>query len=216
MPRKPKKFHFIYKTECKTTGKFYIGMHSTDNLNDGYIGSGKILRRSIAKHGREDHVLSILLFCNNRTELKFQEKMIVNEDLLKDEFCMNLKQGGEGGSDSNSLSAESRLKISLANKGKGHKNWSDFSKSKLSQYRTGRKNSEETKLKISIANTGKKRSEEFKAKVSETLKRNSEQIAERQRAAISGRHFYNNGVKTILTFDTDKRLLDTIWKKGKL
>jgi hypothetical protein len=32
--------HFIYKTIHKN-GKYYIGRHSTDNINDGYIGSGR-------------------------------------------------------------------------------------------------------------------------------------------------------------------------------
>jgi len=32
--------HFIYKTTHKN-GKYYVGRHSTDNINDGYIGSGE-------------------------------------------------------------------------------------------------------------------------------------------------------------------------------
>lgn len=35
--------HFIYKTTHKN-GKYYIGRHSTENLNDGYIGSGKWIK----------------------------------------------------------------------------------------------------------------------------------------------------------------------------
>jgi hypothetical protein len=31
--------HFIYKT-THTNGKYYIGRHSTENVNDGYVGSG--------------------------------------------------------------------------------------------------------------------------------------------------------------------------------
>lgn len=39
-----RKFHFIYKiTRNDDSGRFYIGLHSTDNLNDGYFGSGQVL-----------------------------------------------------------------------------------------------------------------------------------------------------------------------------
>jgi hypothetical protein len=37
------KYHIIYKTTNLINGKIYVGMHSTDNLNDGYLGSGWIL-----------------------------------------------------------------------------------------------------------------------------------------------------------------------------
>jgi hypothetical protein len=63
MPRKQKRYHYIYKTTCQVTDKFYVGMHSTNNLEDGYLGSGKILGYSIAKHGRENHKREILEFC---------------------------------------------------------------------------------------------------------------------------------------------------------
>lgn len=97
MPRKQKKFHYIYKTTNNLSGKYYLGMHSTDNLDDDYIGSGKILWYSINKYGRENHSKEILEYCKNRKELSKRESEIVNEALLKDSMCMNLKYGGEGG-----------------------------------------------------------------------------------------------------------------------
>lgn len=72
-------------------------MHSTDNLNDGYIGSGKRLWFSINYHGKENHSKEILEFCNSRAELKKREEEIVNEQLLKEDLCMNLMTGGQGG-----------------------------------------------------------------------------------------------------------------------
>ena len=92
-----RKYHYIYKTTCVITKKFYIGMHSTDNLKDGYIGSGKKLWYSINKHGKENHVCKILEFLPDRSSLKVREMEIVNEDLIGDKMCMNLQLGGGGG-----------------------------------------------------------------------------------------------------------------------
>jgi len=41
--------------------------------------------------------MEILEFLPDRSSLKLREKEIVNSDLLKEELCMNLKEGGEGG-----------------------------------------------------------------------------------------------------------------------
>ena len=92
-----RKYHIIYKTTCLITNKFYVGMHSTDNLEDGYIGSGKLLRFSVNKHGKENHVTEILETLPDRSSLKEREEHIVNEEFLKDKMCMNLMVGGEGG-----------------------------------------------------------------------------------------------------------------------
>jgi hypothetical protein len=72
-------------------------MHSTDNLNDGYIGSGKRLWRSIKKYGKENFKVEILEHLPNRELLKNREKEIVNPEFIKDTKCMNIKEGGEGG-----------------------------------------------------------------------------------------------------------------------
>jgi len=100
MPRKQKKYHYIYKTTCNVTGRYYIGMHSTDKLDDGYMGSGKRLWNSINYHGRDNHSIEILEWYNTRKKLSDREAELVNEDLLNDEMCMNLALGGVGGSGS--------------------------------------------------------------------------------------------------------------------
>ena len=79
------------------SGKYYIGMHSTSNLEDGYFGSGKILKRSLNKHGKNNHLIEILEFLEDRSSLKKRENELVNESLINDQMCMNLQLGGEGG-----------------------------------------------------------------------------------------------------------------------
>jgi hypothetical protein len=97
MSQKQKKYHFIYKTTDIRNGNFYIGMHSTENLKDGYVGSGKRLKHLIYKHGKEIFNMEILEFLPNRESLKEREIEIVNSDLLLEKKCMNLKPGGSGG-----------------------------------------------------------------------------------------------------------------------
>ena len=96
MPRKQKRYHFIYKTTCSLTRRFYYGMHSTDSLNDGYLGSGSELSRSIKKYGKECHITKIKEFVPNRKKLRKREAEVVNEEMLKNPLCMNLCKGGKG------------------------------------------------------------------------------------------------------------------------
>lgn len=91
-----RKYHYIYKI-TRADGKYYIGLHSTDNLEDGYFGSGQVLRHSIKRHGKEVHTKEIIEFLPSRESLKHREAELVNEQCLGDPLCMNLKLGGEGG-----------------------------------------------------------------------------------------------------------------------
>jgi len=109
MPRKQKTIHYLYKTTCKVTGRYYIGMHSTNNLEDGYLGSGKRLRYSIRKHGEDNHEKEILEFFDTRELLVEAEKAAITQDVLDDDMCMNLKGGGDGGF----ISEEHYKKLSL-------------------------------------------------------------------------------------------------------
>ena len=76
---------------------FYIGAHQTKNLDDGYIGSGKILKHAIAKYGKENFKSEILYLLSSKEEMFSLEREIVNEAFVNDPLTYNLKIGGSGG-----------------------------------------------------------------------------------------------------------------------
>lgn len=69
-------------------------MHKTKNLDDGYIGSGKLLRRAIKKHGLENFSTIILHIFDEEWKMKIAEKILVVPDK---ETSYNLCPGGHGG-----------------------------------------------------------------------------------------------------------------------
>jgi len=174
MPRKQKKYHYIYKTTNLLSGKYYIGMHSTSNLEDGYTGSGKRLRYSINKYGRENHAVEILEFVNSREELKKREEEIVNLNEIAKIDCMNLKVGGIGGGFTQEQQLKGAINGGIARaikmrsdpdfmkefrenlKKDNKKRWKDpiFRKKILKAMNwTGKKHTQETKDKIGEANS---------------------------------------------------------------
>lgn len=152
MPRKQKKHHFIYKTTNLINNKFYVGMHSTDSLEDEYFGSGKLIHYSVNKHGIENHKVEILEFLDSREALKKREAEIVNEELLSDPLNMNLMFGGEGGWDQynndsklqkqRAVKANEKMKLLAKNS-----DWSEAKAKKISsslaeQHASGTRNSD--------------------------------------------------------------------------
>ncbi len=98
-PMKKLKYNYIYKTTNLINNKIYIGVHSTNNLNDGYLGSGKLLNRSINVHGKENFKKEILRqYPTSEIAYKVENK-IVNLKFVKDQNTYNTKIGGDGGWD---------------------------------------------------------------------------------------------------------------------
>jgi hypothetical protein len=147
------------------TNRYYIGMHSTCNLNDGYMGSGKRLRYSIRKYGVEYHKKEILEFFENRELLIKGEESIITEKIIHDPNCMNLRKGGTGGF----TSEQQRKNAEKSNKKQCElhkdKEWvmrkgEKISKSLKNAYAEGRK-----EIKINYDWKGKKHSKETKIKI---------------------------------------------------
>ncbi len=55
-------FYYIYQITNMVNAKIYVGVHKTSNLNDGYMGSGKIIRSAMEKHGISNFSKDILEF----------------------------------------------------------------------------------------------------------------------------------------------------------
>lgn len=91
------RFFLVYKTVNKLKGEYYIGVHVTDDLEDGYLGSGKRLRYSLEKYGRENFMRETLAVFDNPGDMFSKEAELVNEETLLDPLCLNLKIGGHGG-----------------------------------------------------------------------------------------------------------------------
>lgn len=91
-----KKFNYIYKI-TRFDGMFYIGRHVSNKPNDWYFGSGLRITNSVKKHGKEKHIKEILEYLPDLASLLAREREIVNEDLLQNPLCMNIRVGGAGG-----------------------------------------------------------------------------------------------------------------------
>lgn len=87
----------MYQTTNIVNGKLYIGCHSTDNIEDGYKGSGLLLKHAIAKYGASKFVRTVLFIFDNPTEMFSKEKELVNEEFVTRHDVYNIMLGGNGG-----------------------------------------------------------------------------------------------------------------------
>jgi hypothetical protein len=95
--QKLRKYHIIYQTTNQKNGMIYIGAHSTDLINDGYLGSGHRLTLAIEKYGKESFFRTVLYQFNTPEEMFTKEKEIVNLEFLARSDVYNLVEGGFGG-----------------------------------------------------------------------------------------------------------------------
>lgn len=162
-----------YYTRNLINDKSYIGIHSTNDPDDNYLGSGKLILSDIKKYGKENFEKTILGEFDTISEAHYWEGFYIRL------YKTTIEDGGynispNGGTANGSHSDETKRKMSDATKGKNHPMWgktqSEKTKRKMSEAHTGKPKSEETKKKMSEFQKGKIISEETKQKMSESHK----------------------------------------------
>jgi hypothetical protein len=92
-------YYTIYKITHRLSGKIYIGSHKTNIIDDGYMGSGKIIVSAIKKYEIENFRKDILVFYDTYDFVLQKETEIVTEEFLQRPDVYNLRKGGIGGFD---------------------------------------------------------------------------------------------------------------------
>jgi len=90
-------FYTVYKITNRVNNKIYIGKHRTKDLNDKYMGSGKLIYSAIKKYGKENFTKQVLFVYDNEKEMNSKEKELVNENFVKSRQSYNIALGGKGG-----------------------------------------------------------------------------------------------------------------------
>ena len=155
---------YNYVTTNLKNNKKYIGMHRTDDVDDGYLGSGRLIIRAIKKYGKENFIREVLCFCKSKEEAFKNEAMFIKEyKTLSSEGGYNISLTG-GTECKGKHSEESKKKMSEARSGIIP---SDETRLKWSESRRGEGNSMYGRSGELSPNYGKTFSEEHRRKISE-------------------------------------------------
>jgi hypothetical protein len=92
-------FYYLYEVKNNLNGKIYVGVHKTKSMDDGYMGSGKIICSAITKHGIVNFSKVILETFEDSESMYAREKEVVTDEFLLREDVYNLRRGGTGGFD---------------------------------------------------------------------------------------------------------------------
>ena len=138
--------YYIYRITNKINQKTYIGQHKYIDINDKYMGSGKLLRKAQKKYGMNNFIKEILYSeIKTRKEADLLEIKEIANERKKGKAEYNITSGGEGFSGTHHTE-ETKHKLKLAFMGNQYAKGVNIG----NQYAKGNKLSEKTKQKMSI------------------------------------------------------------------
>lgn len=92
-------YYYLYQIENLIDHKIYIGVHRTENLEDGYMGSGTLIKAAQAMHGLEVFEKKILEFFDSEEDMYAREAELVTPEFLTRPDVYNLTEGGRSPGD---------------------------------------------------------------------------------------------------------------------
>lgn len=86
-----KEFNYIYKTTNLITGKIYVGQHTSNRLNDAYLGSSQELKKDIRNLGKHNFKKEILEICDYSDLSTKEIEWIINLDAVNLGYNLQIK-----------------------------------------------------------------------------------------------------------------------------
>lgn len=113
------KYHIFYFLILILNNKYkgiYGGIHSTNNIDDNYSGSGKHINKIKKTYGCENFIKFNIKFFKNRMEAIEYEKKIINKEWIKNKYTLNKITGGRGSLNNNNKPHTPEQKIKILQK----------------------------------------------------------------------------------------------------
>jgi hypothetical protein len=203
----------IYKITRIFDGAVYYGQHLNYKYpsDDGYMGSGKYLKRSINKYGKEAHLKEVIALAYSKAEADEYEISVIYNARKSGETVMNLSNGGDGTAGffehftpeeqeafrqkciksliGRLVSEETRRKIRQSHRGMKH---TEEGRIKSGNGARGRKHTQEELDKMSNSRKGYETPEETRKKISAANKGKIRSPEFRSHCSSIRRNYYLN------------------------
>lgn len=205
----------VYKITNLKNSKFYIGCHKTNNIDDDYVGSGRLIKLAIQKYGIKNFKKEILFVFKNENDMFSKEKNLIKE--LKPEY--NLHKGGNGGWEYvNSRNLSIRFYLSKESNRRAQASLRELRKEKSFQEKINKKiiNTTNFKKEKGLINPGFFKNHKLSSKMM-IGKKNSEKQSGELNSNYGKKWIYNEEMQKSISVPKTEvdRYISSGWKLGR-